>query len=93
VKFSPFCRLSPFLIALLTATSASAATYVDPFTDGNLNGGADNSGLSWYRRSSNQSITVADDTAGIGSGNALKLTVTNGTQIDRAVVGSFSSFS
>ena len=72
--------------------SGFAVTYTDGFTDGTLVGGADNSGLAWYRRSSNQTIAIAND-AGIGSGNALQLTI-NGTtnQIDRAVIGVFSNF-
>lgn len=69
-----------------------AATFLDPFTDGMLVGGADNSGLAWYRRSANQAISIVDDTAGIGSGNALRLSITNTTQIDRAVLGLFGAF-
>lgn len=91
--------LRPFVLpvslasgALLAVSTAQAATFVDPFTDGVLVGGTDNSGLDWYRRSANQSITIVDDSAGIGTGNALKLTITNGTQIDRAVIGLFSAF-
>jgi hypothetical protein len=70
-----------------------AAVLIDPFADGALVGGSDNSGLDWYRRSSNQVISIMDDAAGIGSGNALRLTIPGGTQIDRAVLGSFSAFS
>ncbi len=87
---------SVFVAAALGLLSSKgtlgAATYLDPFTDGTLVGGTDNSGLSWYRRSANQAIAIVDDTAGIGSGNALRLSITNVNQVDRAVLGLFGAF-
>jgi hypothetical protein len=71
--------------------AAEAATFLDPFTDGNLTAGADNSGLAWYRRSSNQTLGITNDSAGIGTGNALVLGVV-ATQVDRPVLGLFSDF-
>src|SRR5689334_858052 len=69
-----------------------AALFLDPFTDNTLVGGSDNSGLAWYRRSANQAISIIDDTGGINTGNALRLTITANNQVDRPVLGVFSAF-
>ena len=80
-------------VGLLSAKGTlAAAIFVDPFTDGALVGGTDNSGLAWYRRSANQVIAIIDDTGGINSGNALRLTIPGGSQINRAVLGVFGAF-
>jgi hypothetical protein len=90
---SPSPRFLALLIgATLSCTAAEAATLFDPFTDGALVGGADASGLSWYRRSANQAIGIVNDSAGLGSGNALQLTIPGGVQINRPILGVFSDF-
>jgi hypothetical protein len=74
----------------LLVPAAKAVMLVDPFTDGQLIGGADNSGIAWYDRSANTVAEIVDDSTGFGSGNALRLRITNTTQINRPVLGVFS---
>jgi hyaluronate lyase len=68
------------LVLLLAAFSAHASTLVvsDPFTDGSRTNttGGDPLGLVWYMGQTWGTLTVADDSAGIGTGNALLLTPT-----------------
>jgi len=61
------------LLLLVVPVSVSAQTLLDdPFTDGSRSNatGGDTSGVVWF--STGPSLTVADDSAGIGSGNALR---------------------
>ena len=66
-------RMLPGILALLVPASVSAQTLLDdPFTDGSRSNatGGDTSGAIWF--STGPLLTVADDSAGIGSGNALR---------------------
>jgi hypothetical protein len=75
-------------VVLMVAGGAAAAPIVsDNFSDNNL--AATGPGeASWFRRSANETIAVADDSAGIGSGPALRLTI-NTTQTERPIIGTF----
>lgn len=79
--------------ALILQAESKAVTLFEPFTDGDLIAGSDNSGIKWYRRSNNQAIAIVNDSAGIGTGNALQLSITNNGQINRAVIGTFGLMS
>jgi autotransporter-associated beta strand protein len=66
-------RMLPGILALLVPASVSAQTLLDdPFTDGSRSNatGGDTSGAVWF--STGPLLTVADDSAGIGTGNALR---------------------
>jgi len=73
-------RVSAASAALLFAAashSSAFTTYTDPFTDGDKVAGADNSGIRWYDRSTNSTLTI-NDTAATGlTGNALNLNLGN----------------
>ena len=60
--------------ALLAFSAVVNAGFSDDFTDGNRDG--------WWKTndSANYSLTVADDSGGIGSGNALFLTTDSNTR-------------
>jgi hypothetical protein len=84
-----FIAVLAIAFLLPVASDLRAVTLLDPFTDGQLVGGADNSGIAWYDRSANTIPEIIND-AVLGNGNALRLRITNGTQIDRPVIGVFN---
>src|ERR1700733_8698584 len=68
-----FCGVLLFWFTAALAASGATLIVNDPFTDGsrsNTNGG-DPLGLVYYMGQTSSSLTVADDSGGIGSGNAL----------------------
>lgn len=76
------------LAALLVACGTTIATQVslfDPFDDGGRTDGADPLDTDWYTHNTDTTLSVVDDSAGIGSGNALNVDNTN--QHDRIVAG------
>lgn len=86
------CLLSLAPLAALCLTSADAAVNLtENFTDGVLNGGADNSGIAWFDRSSNTGLTiVSDPSPGFGTGNALRMARTGDAIVNRGLVGVLS---
>ncbi len=69
-----FCILALLLSAL--AGPAAITNVFDPFTDGNRTNatGGDTQGLVWYLGQTTSTLYVTNDSAGIGSGNALQFT-------------------
>jgi len=68
-------RVGALLFALTCALETGAATYTsDPFSDGSWNNTStgDALGAVWYAGSAG-TLSIANDAAGIGSGNALRL--------------------
>lgn len=88
----PILFSSVLLCATAGFQSAGAAILLtDNFTDGVLEGGADNSGIAWFNRSANTGTTVVNDAGGIGAGNALQMAITStGAQANRGIVGKLS---
>lgn len=79
------------LAALCLPCAEAAILLTDPFTDGNLTGGADNSGMAWYDRSVNTGLTIVNDPSpGFGSGNALRMARTGSAIGNRGIVGVLS---
>ncbi len=77
IEFSVFC-LGLFASAVV---AWGVVVVNDPFTDGNRSNttGGDTAGLVWFQgQPSPATLTVVDDSAGIGSGNAVKLTPDSG---------------
>lgn len=73
------------LVSLAGASAAHAAVAIsDPFTDLNLTGGSDNSGISWFDRSANSSIAPGND-ATFGSA-ALIWNANNTSVANRGIV-------
>lgn len=73
------------LLSLAGASSATAAIAIsDPFTDGDLTEGPDNSGISWFDRSANSTIAIASDPA--FGGNALVWNANNTATANRGIV-------
>ena len=71
--------------------AGAAVLFSDPFTDGDLVAGADNSGISWYDRSANTEISIIADTTGINNGNALQMAANSASAItNRGIVGVLS---
>ena len=70
------------LVAMLATPTMAVTVFSDDFTDGNRDG--------WWKvtASSNLILEVIDDSAGIGSGNALSFT-NNSSNTARAVVANF----
>lgn len=58
---------------------------LDPFTDGDLTNGADPRDTDWYTVTSSLTLSVVDDSGGIGDGNALNVNM--GTTGRRFVCG------
>lgn len=90
LKNSAAAICSSVIIASGMIASLEAQTLFDPFTDGALVGGADASNIAWWDRSTQTSISIVDDSLGLGTGNALKMDLING-QIDRPVLGVFNA--
>lgn len=87
----PLLLSSALLATLAGAGSVQAAlSFSDPFTDNALVGGSDNSGISWYDRSVNTTLSIIDDSAGIGSGRAMRLGFNISTVNNRGVVGALA---
>lgn len=84
-------RLISFVpLAVMCLSSANAAVQLtENFTDGNLTGGADNSGIAWYARSGSATLSIANDPSpGFGAGNALLMERAGaGTIVNRGVIG------
>ncbi|MES2310415.1 MAG: hypothetical protein V4507_16300, partial [Verrucomicrobiota bacterium] len=76
------------IVGLMLVPSFSASIINDTFTDGGRTNGADLADMNWLMLTTTSSVAVADDSAGIGSGNALKFS-TGGTF--RGLVGLFGS--
>lgn len=79
--------ISAFAFAVGLGPAGAAILFSDPFTDGDLVAGADNSGIAWYDRSVNSGISIVDDAAGINSGNALRFARTGAAMNNRGLVG------
>lgn len=70
----------------LPVSSRAAVSMFDPFTDGDKAAGSDNSGIAFYDRSTNSVLSIAAD-AVIGSGNALRLDLSDNTVTNRGFTG------
>lgn len=84
-------HFAPFVATLILAVApiAQALTLTDPFTDGSLTAGSDNSGIAWYDRSANSVLSIGNSPA-IGSGNALIERLDNTGVASRGFVGVFN---
>ena len=82
--------ISAFAFALGLGPAGAAILFSDPFTDGDLVAGADNSGIAWYDRSVNSGISIINDSAGINSGNALRFARTGAEMNNRGIVGALN---
>jgi len=70
-------RLAFFGAAVaLSLPHLQAVVLTDPFTDGNKAGGADNSGINWFDRSVNTTLSINNTAAPTLTGNALHLNMT-----------------
>ena len=78
-----------FLVLAVSVTASAATILSDGFDDGTRDSSVD--GADWYKvtASSNLILGVADDTAGLGSGNAMNFT-NNSNSTSRAVVANFA---
>jgi autotransporter-associated beta strand protein len=80
-EFSPSLAALTVALIFLCSLPLCAATLVnDPFTDGNRSNatGGDIQGAVWYQSINTSSIvSVVDDSAGIGTGNALQMVPTS----------------
>ena len=89
MTFPPFVSVLAFA-AVGLGHAGAAVLFSAPFTAGPLVGGTDASGINWYDRSANTDISVVNDTAGIGAGNALSMFRTATGMTNRGIVGTLS---
>ncbi|HVJ46009.1 MAG TPA: PEP-CTERM sorting domain-containing protein [Luteolibacter sp.] len=67
--------------ALASGQAMAAVSYLDPFTDGVLRGGADNSGINWYDRSASSTIAAfSDNGAGTLNSSTLRFSTSIGNR-------------
>ncbi|WAC18811.1 PEP-CTERM sorting domain-containing protein [Luteolibacter sp. SL250] len=87
-SLSRFISFAP-LAAVCLSSADAAILLTDNFTDGNLTGGTDNSGIAWYARSGNATLGIANDPSpGFGTGNALVMERAGaGTIVNRGIIG------
>jgi len=87
-EMRPFRRFFPLIWAFFCLPARLVAVgdvLLDPFDDGSRFDAADPSDVDWYEVSGVSTISVVNDSAGIGSGNAMEV-VTSGSA---KVLGSF----
>lgn len=76
----------PWVVFAAAGAAVGAPIVNDTFSDNSL--AASGTGeAAWFRRSANETIAAADDSAGIGTGSALKLTTA--AQTERPIIGTF----
>lgn len=74
-------RVVLIALCLACAQARSEVLVNDAFSDGDRTNGADSADVAWFTiGASGGALTVADDSAGIGSGNALRLAPTSNSQ-------------